>query len=277
MFRLIKMDLHRLVHSTSTWVTMAFVVMLAVFCVCMTNSDIENMKNKPQPVETEERGIGIYVSADPEWATGKMEAGSIISTEMRSGLLALLCVIFTALFCNAEQKNGFIKNIAGQFPKRGQLVASRFVVIAVHVLVMVLVFSACTVATGLLLWGSRMYMGSVASLFAFLGTQYLLHLGFVALIMFFSILTRSTAFSMTAGILVCTGLLVPIYSIINNVVNGVRPGWSFDINQYMLDGNITMIGLDAVSDVLLRGAVVGLAFAAAAVICSMLVIKKRDI
>ena len=47
MFNLIKMDTHRLVHSTSTWITLLFTVVLAVFSVVMTNVDIQMAKEDP--------------------------------------------------------------------------------------------------------------------------------------------------------------------------------------------------------------------------------------
>ena len=91
MFNLIKMDIHRLLHSKSTWIMICFVIGLAVFSVTMTNSDIEFMKDNPAAVtETmEERPVGIYVEAQPEWVNGTIEIGSVVSVEMRSQLLAM--------------------------------------------------------------------------------------------------------------------------------------------------------------------------------------------
>lgn len=217
MFNLIKMDIHRLLHSKSTWIMICFVIGLAVFSVTMTNSDIEFMKDNPAAVtETmEERPVGIYVEAQPEWVNGTIEIGSVVSVEMRSQLLAILCVIFAAIFTNADYKNGYIKNIAGQFPRREQLVASKFIVIAFQVLVMVVVFTISIVVSGYVMWGSDFYLGSVTELFQYLGVQYLLHLGIAAVMMLLCILTYSTAFSMTSGILLCSGLAVPVYSLIN--------------------------------------------------------------
>jgi len=280
MFNLIKMDMHRLLHSTSTWIIMLFVIILAVFSVAMTNTDIQMLEDDPSSVVTEtseERQIGIYVEADPEWATGKIEIGSIISTEMRSGLLAILCVIFTSIFTNADQKNGYIKNIAGQFPHRGKLITSKFIAIAVQVFLMLFVFTAVTVVTGFVFWGNKLYLGPVIPILEFLSVQYLLHLGFAALMMLICILTCSSAFSMTAGILVCSGLVVPIYSMINKFVADIKPNWNFNINNYVLDGNIIGISLNAVSDVLLRGAIVGIAFTVISVVLSTVIIKRRDI
>lgn len=279
MFNLIKMDIHRLLHSKSTWIMICFVIGLAVFSVTMTNSDIEFMKDDPAAVtETmEERPVGIYVEAQPEWVNGTIEIGSVVSVEMRSQLLAILCVIFAAIFTNADYKNGYIKNIAGQFPRREQLVASKFIVIAFQVLVMVIVFTISIVVSGYVMWGSDFYLGSVTELFQYLGVQYLLHLGIAAVMMLLCILTYSTAFSMTSGILLCSGLAVPIYSLISKAINGLKTGLEFDINKYILDGNITMLLYDSTSEVMVRGVAVGVAFAIVFLFISTIIVKKRDI
>lgn len=279
MFNLIKMDIHRLLHSKSTWIMICFVIGLAVFSVTMTNSDIEFMKDDPAAVtETmEERPVGIYVEAQPEWVNGTIEIGSVVSVEMRSQLLVILCVIFAAIFTNADYKNGYIKNIAGQFPRREQLVASKFIVIAFQVLVMVVVFTISIVVSGYVMWGSDFYLGSVTELFQYLGVQYLLHLGIAAVMMLLCILTYSTAFSMTSGILLCSGLAVPIYSLINKAINGLKTGLEFDINKYILDGNITMLLYDSTSEVMVRGVAVGVAFAIVSLLISTIIVKKRDI
>lgn len=279
MFNLIKMDIHRLLHSKSTWIMICFVIGLAVFSVTMINSDIEFMKDNPAAVtETmEERPVGIYVEAQPEWVNGTIEIGSVVSVEMRSQLLAILCVIFAAIFTNADYKNGYIKNIAGQFPRREQLVASKFIVIAFQVLVMVVVFTISIVVSGYVMWGSDFYLGSVTELFQYLGVQYLLHLGIAAVMMLLCILTYSTAFSMTSGILLCSGLAVPVYSLINKAINGLKTGLEFDINKYILDGNITMLLYDSTSEVMVRGVAVGVAFAIVSLFISTIIVKKRDI
>lgn len=279
MFNLIKMDIHRLFYSKSTWVIFFFVAVLSVFSVTMTNTDIHMMKEEPSATEEtmDERQIGISVEADSEWVDGDIEIGSIISVEMRSALLAILCVIFTALFINAEQKNGYIKNIAGQFPRREKLVASKFIAIAFQIFLMMLVFIIGIIVSGFVLWENRFYLGSSAPILRYLGSQYLLHLGFAALTMLLCMLTRSSAFSMTSGILLCSGLAVPVYAVVNKIVSDMKPGLKFDINHYVLDGNITMMTLGSASDVLVRGAVVGAAFAIVSVILSMIMIKKRDV
>ncbi len=48
MLNLLRMDLHRMGRSASTWVILACTVLVALFCVAMTDGDIQDMADDPQ-------------------------------------------------------------------------------------------------------------------------------------------------------------------------------------------------------------------------------------
>ena len=286
MFNLIKMEMHRLTHSTVTWTTIVFAILTAIFGIAMTDMDIQAVQDEPptgliiqENTDDDSSGMlaGFYVTGNPEWANGNIELGVLVGMELQSGLTSILCVIFVALFANADQKNGFIKNIAGQFPRRGQLVFSKFVAIAVHIFVLLVVFSAVTAAFGYIFWGDKVYLASLLPFIKVLVVQYLLHLGLSTLMMFLTILTHSAAFGMTTGILICSGMTAFLYSGINQIVANLRPSWNFDISNYMLESNMRMIDVSAVSDTLLRGAIVGIVFLIVSLALAMMTMKKRDV
>ena len=295
MLNLIKMDLYRMFRSVSTWVILIFTVGIAAFCVTMANMDVDAMAEDPQyaqesaeeiaagnsasdtDMSNADRQIGIYAESDPAWVSGEIDAGELISTQMTSGMLTLLCVIFAAIFGSAEQKNGYIKNIAGQLPNRGVLAVSKLAVSAVQVFLMTVIFVVSTGVMGKLFWGERFAVGAVSDMLPFLGAQYLLNVGFAALIIFLCTLTKSSAFGMTAGILMVLGLSVPVYSLINRAVAELAPSWKFDISRFMPDGNIWMAGIGSSSEVLIRAAAVGAAFAVICTALAMITVKKRDV
>lgn len=280
MFNLIKMDTYRLLHSISTRVTLLFVAIMAVFSVVITNVAIEMAKDNPNSLVAkakEEIKIGIYVDTNPEWVIGNIEIGDVVSAEMKSGILAIIVVVFSAIFSNADYKNGYIKNIVGQYPRSETLIISKFVAIAIHVFWMIILFALITVITGFALWGSRFYLNSFIPVLKFLGIQYLLHLGLASLIMFFCIFARSSAFSMTAGILICTGFITPIYAIINKLVGHINSSLNFDVSNHMIDRNIIQVNLTSSSDIITRGILVGIVFIVISVFLAMFMIRKRDI
>lgn len=306
MINLIKMDLYRMVHSISTWVMLLVTVGIALFCVAMVNIDLEDMAENPQYSEEtsqmgivsfqievktqdaqeeteetenseEEQQIGLYADSDPGWIEGQILAGDLISTQLESGILTLLCVIFAAIFFNGDQRNGFLKNIAGQYPNRGILVISKMTAAAVQILLMEILFAMATGVTAEIIWGEQFVLGSLPQMLPFLCVQYLLNLGAAGLILLLCTLTRSAAFGMTAGILMIMGLLLPVYSVIERAFAALLPSLRLNISQYVLEGNIGVAGMEASSDVLTRASMVGAVCLVLSVLLAMVIMKKRDI
>lgn len=306
MINLIKMDLYRMVHSICTWVMLLVTVGIALFCVAMVNIDLEDMAENPQYSEEtsqmgivsfqievktqdaqeeteetenseEEQQIGLYADSDPGWIEGQILAGDLISTQLESGILTLLCVIFAAIFFNGDQRNGFLKNIAGQYPNRGILVISKMTAAAVQILLMEILFAMATGVTAEIIWGEQFVLGSIPQMLPFLCVQYLLNLGAAGLILLLCTLTRSAAFGMTAGILTIMGILLPVYSVIERAFAALLPSLRLNISQYVLEGNIGVAGMEASSDILTRASMVGAVCLVLSVLLAMVIMKKRDI
>lgn len=306
MINLIKMDLYRMVHSICTWVMLLVTVGIALFCVAMVNIDLEDMAENPQYSEEtsqmgivsfqievktqdaqeeteetenseEEQQIGLYADSDPGWIEGQILAGDLISTQLESGILTLLCVIFAAIFFNGDQRNGFLKNIAGQYPNRGILVISKMTAAAVQILLMEILFAMATGVTAEIIWGEQFVLGSIPQMLPFLCVQYLLNLGAAGLILLLCTLTRSAAFGMTAGILMIMGILLPVYSVIERAFAALLPSLRLNISQYVLEGNIGVAGMEAPSDILTRASMVGAVCLVLSVLLAMVIMKKRDI
>ena len=279
---------------------------IALFCVAMVNIDLEDMAENPQYSEEtsqmgivsfqievktqdaqeeteetenseEEQQIGLYADSDPGWIEGQILAGDLISTQLESGILTLLCVIFAAIFFNGDQRNGFLKNIAGQYPNRGILVISKMTAAAVQILLMEILFAMATGVTAEIIWGEQFVLGSIPQMLPFLCVQYLLNLGAAGLILLLCTLTRSAAFGMTAGILMIMGILLPVYSVIERAFAALLPSLRLNISQYVLEGNIGVAGMEAPSDILTRASMVGAVCLVLSVLLAMVIMKKRDI
>lgn len=283
MLNLIKMDIYRLLHAVSTWVMMGIMVLIAVVCVGATRADLNAMAEDPayteQAVSTAEDEVvyGIVMETDPEWINGEVPASQMLGLLLNSGILMIFCAVFVSLFVGAEHWSGYLKNIAGQLPYRGQLAMSKFIAIAVEVLLMFVIYAVFCIASGYIFFGDQFTLGSVSGLFKMLGTQYLLHLGYSALIMFLCMVTGSTAFSMGLGILGCSGLTSLLYSGINWVIQKIHSGVNFDFGRYMLDTNVYAISSASAANDILRAVLVACIFAVLAVGFSALVMQKRDI
>ena len=278
MFNLIKMDLYRLFRSTSTHVMVILAASIAAFTIYMTyyglNMVKEDLPPSAESVDTESDDItfGIYVDTDPQWAGGDIDYSEMLGAQLQSGLLLILVSVFATLFVAAETRNGFVKNIAGQFRNRGIMVTAKLVALAVQVLILLVTFALFVLFSSLIFWGNRIVLASIPKLLQLASLQYLLHFAFACLIAFLCLLSNSAALSMTVGILLCSSLGSLIYGLINRMA-----GDSFHIEEYMLEINISSVGAGVPSDVAVHAMFVGIGYILVTMMLSMLTVQKRDI
>lgn len=245
MIHFIKMDVYRLLHSVSTWIMMGIMAVIAVFYVWATSSDLSAMAEdpsylEPQAAVEEDSGVqyGIIMETDPAWINGDIPSGQLLGLLLNSSILMIFCAVFVSLFVGAEHRSGYLKNIAGQLPGCGLLALSKFTAIAVEVLLMFVLYAVFYTLAGFAFFGSRFVPGSGTELFKMLGTQYLLHLGYSALILSLCMATGSSAFSIAVGILGCSGLTTVLYSGISWGIHKINNSIDFDFGHYMLDTNV---------------------------------------
>lgn len=286
MFNLIKMDLHRLVRIKSFWIMIGVTVFVTFFSVYMTHYDVTSRNDtvvdlsngSVSQVSPEEADIvlGVYVDTKSEWAD-RIDFTDLINSNIASQLLAILCVIFPPLFVNGEQKNGYIKNIAGQLSSRGLLVLSKLFAVAIQVLVIFVVFVLSAAVIGRILWGEKLVFESISDFTKVLGLHYLLHFSFASFITALTILLRGSGFSMTFGILSSTGITSYLYAFVNILLQKCGASKDFNIGSYFVENCIAIVNPDLIGGDLIRVIVVGLVFIAVSTLISMFVIQKRDI
>lgn len=279
MLNIIRMDLHRLTHSISFWVMIATAAALALFSTGMTKYSLDTGPQQGMLVTEPEDEImfGITVETNPAWIDGEIAFTDMVNTDLASCLVLILCVIFVPLFVNGEQKNGFVKNIAGQLPNRGMLIVSKLFAAAVQVFVVLAVHALFIAVAGCFFWGGRFVAGSLSDFLTIFGLHYLLHFSFSAIVLMMTVVSKSSALSMTFGILCSAGLSAILYNFINVAVHFVGGSEEFDIARYMVEMNIACVGSGLGQSDLIRILAVGIAFLVASSAASMAVMQKRDI
>ncbi|MDO4943761.1 MAG: hypothetical protein Q4E74_01015 [Ruminococcus sp.] len=282
MLNLIRMNLYSLFRTVSFWVMIAVTAVIAVFFVYMTNVDIEYMSEEnsaaeqtAQQTDENEITVGIAVETLDEWVDQGIEMVSLFQVMGSSAIIALLASIFVAIYTNAEQKTGFIKNIAGQLPKRGMLSLAKLSGIAVELLIMFGVYILATVISGKIILGDKLVLGDVGDLIKIIAVQYLLHLAFCSFVQMLCTVARGAGIGMTVGILFCSGMTSLVYMGINYVVSKLGAE-DFDVSKYDL---MTYIGSASASDsdMMTKCIIAGAAYLVICTAVSMLVMQKRDI
>lgn len=279
MFNLIRMDLYRLRHTMSTYVMIVTMVLFSLFSVYMIKMDLDLIEeNGYETSDTEDVvNIGIYVENNPQWLTEPADIGELVCTNLNSGMLMAFCAIFAAVFVSAEQKSGFVKNIAGQVSGRGLLALSKLCAVAVQVLLILLLFTVLTGIFGQLMLPEGVHVSSFAGTAKMLGLQYLLHFAFTGVILFLCIWLRNSAAAIAVGIVVSCNVTVIIYGFINTFLHKLFGIENANIGQYSLEQNVGAVTMNTDGDIMTRAILVGAVFLIAGVAGAMLLMQKRDV
>lgn len=306
MIRLIKMDLYRLFHAVSTYVMIAVVAGMAVLMSFVLKVDLDVMEKEPRqntpengtrteseaPAESfmggfisagegePEEGVafGITAQADENWLEGDIEAGGILMNVVQSQMLVAFIAIFVPLFVNAEQKKGYIKNIAGQIPRREMLALSKLPAVAVQVFLLFAVFSIANLTADVIFFRDRIVLGLTGAMLRALGMQYLLHVSWGCLIALLTMATRSTAFAMVTGIFFATGIFEMIIEYLNRAIHALIPSAEkFDILRYTL--SYATENMTAQSTIRQIGGftVIAVVYIALSAVAAGVVYRKRDV
>ena len=179
--------------------------------------------------------LGFSSSADESWLSGDIDAGNLFISEVQSSMLVLLIAIFVPLFINAEQKKGYIKNIAGQIPGREMLALSKLPAVAVQILLLFAVFWVAHASASAIFFKGRLVFHTFGATVRALGVQYLIHAAWGCVLALLTMATRSTAFAMTTGILLASGVVDLLMSYVNRAIHALIPSvGQFDIRHYTL-------------------------------------------
>ena len=137
MLNMIKMDLYRMFRTKSmyiVWIVLAVAVLFTTF-LCKTDYDSLNKEDAAQQEQfteptAENINVGMMVTLPTEPGE-KVTVYDIFYANSQGKFYALFLVIFAVLFSTADIGSGYIKNIGGQVQKRGALIFSRSIALAV--------------------------------------------------------------------------------------------------------------------------------------------------
>ena len=281
MLNMIKMDLYRMFRTKSLyviWIVLA-VALLITTSLCKTDYDSLNEEDAVQQEQiaeptAENMNVGMMVTLPTEPGE-KVTVYDIFFANSQGKFYALFLVIFAVMFSTADIGSGYIKNIGGQVKKRGALIFSRSIALAVFtVLTMAGAFLFQAVANYIvfreLTWGS-----SKADLSYFL-TELALHYALVLICMAVAIILKNNVISMVIAICLTMNIMSIIYGLINSAVQkmGIQ---NFQIYKYTITGKLSLLPMNPSGNECLAAFGVAMVFIVIMISVSSVVFQKRDI
>lgn len=218
MAKLFNMDLYRMVKAKSFRILLAltFAIFLGSMPMLKGLYDLAKMLSPEGMTETFEatRTLSSLISSP----------FSIITL-----MLILLSVVF---FFYADMENGYIKNIAGQMPKRGFSILSRYLAAIVHNAVFMVAAVAGNVIGAMLVVKVTIDSAIVTGIGAFL-LELLLLQSICAILLLVTASLRSKSFGIVLAVLFGVGATFLLYSALDSGLDMLIKG--FKIAPYMPD------------------------------------------
>lgn len=175
--------------------------------------------------------------------------------EKPSTLTALLALLSVCGFFYADVENGYVKNIAGQMPKRGFTVLSKFVASVPHTLIFVLA-SIVGDLIGTVIFQRIVVDAGVADSLRVFVLKFLLMESICAILLLFTAAIQNKSLGTVFAVLFGTGLLSLAYLGIDTGLDKIFPKKNFMIMDYMPDQLLKEDNPDTVSALLVSAGVI---------------------
>lgn len=304
MFNLVKSDLYRMVKSKSTYVIFVIALLLIAIQAISTSTILKEMnedmsvvmeeleitetgENETEFYDEEEDSITIGNFAGLETEVdminkGKAPLAYLLVSGMNTMIMFLMVVIFVVVFANADQKNGFIKNLAGGI-SRYKIVLSKFICMTIYEVAIFLGSAAAIFITSKIMLEvkydvMKVVFGDVGDFFKAFGFEFLGHLAAMTVVLAIVTFTRSTAASMAIGIAFASGLPMIFYKLGTALLQKYLDiPKSFYIGNYVPSGIVQYFRLGIERSIENRMLIVGFAYIIVFLALSMFTIHKKDV
>lgn len=281
MFNLIRMDLYRLFHTGSTWILIGIISLFAVFSFYMGVVDQRLMEETGQNNNLvikgeDEEGMEFGIMVNTPYHEDGSEAAYLeyVCEDLQSGILLVFISIFAVIYVNAEEKSGFVKNIAGQFPNRFWMYLSNNVTVALFVFMAMAAYMVMQIF-GFLIWHSGAPFGidMIGEALRYGVIQWILMSAFAAGIVLITTLIKSTAIGITVGMMISCGFSQIFLGFYYKIFQNTK----LHVEEYLITNNIKTIAYSSSMSRLWQAVLVGMVFLVVYNIIGSVVMQKRDV
>ena len=281
MLNMIKMDLYRMFRTKSmyvVWIVLAVSVLFTTF-MCKTDYDLlskEDTVRQEQFAEptAENINVGMMVTLPTEPGE-KVTVYDIFFANSQGKFYALFLVIFAVMFSTADIGSGYIKNIGGQVQKRGALIFSRSIALAVFtVLTMAGAFLFQAAANGIFF--GELEWGNTKAILSYFVTELALHYALVLICMAIAIILKNNVISMVIAVCLSMNVMTIVYGVLNSAIQkiGIQ---NFQIYKYTITGKLSLLPMNPSGNECLAAFGVAMVFIVMMISVSSVVFQKRDI
>ncbi|MFG6378490.1 MAG: hypothetical protein K1W19_09290 [Lachnospiraceae bacterium] len=281
MINLIRMDLYRMLHTASTWILIGVISLFAIISFYMGTVDQKLMEETGERNQLvikgeDEEGMQFGITVNTPYHEDGSEAAYLeyVCADLQSGILLIFISIFAVVYVNAEEKSGFVKNIAGQFSNRFWMYLSKNVVVSLFVLMAMITYMIMQIF-GVLIWhrGAPFGIDMAGEALRYGVIQWLLMSAFAAGIVLITTLIKSTAIGITIGMMISCGFSQIFLGFYYKIFQNTK----LHVEEYLITNNIKTIVYNSSMNRFLQAILVGAVFLLVYNIIGSVVMQKRDV
>ena len=274
MLNLIRMNLFRMVRTKGVIIVFALLMGFSVLSGSMSAYDSEetakaieeqktSVQQENQGLVVEENGekiadVGITIQTPIEEDGSLSDYIFIYCEELSSGILLLFILIGAVLFFRGDEKCGFLKNIAGQTRHKYNIFFSKLIAVGIYTFVCMVcyMFVEYIVFNTLIEVDINFGVEHIPEALKVFALEYLIHMALISGLLLITELTKSTAASITIGILSVMGICGMFFSgIVQKIFHT-----NFNIAKYYLTTSMSNINIGMDGDIIKLALGVGITF-----------------
>ncbi len=264
MGNLIRMDFYRLIRTKCMYVLSIIIAVFTVFSVSTIDEaaefEKETQMNETWEIDVNEKPedmIIIGVQSSPNvYADGTIDsyAGYLLS-DLSSGIILVLTLIAAVLFVNAEQKSGFIKNIATSKKTKIGVYFSKVIVLFAYTVFNLILYSVTEYIALLIHYKGNLVFGTNilkenAHIFLLI---LLLHFAFISGVIVITKMTKSSTIGIVIG-------MMSILSVTSYIFVALEKMLDIELLKYTITKNLSSLDIAATDETIRLALVVGIVF-----------------
>lgn len=245
-------------------------------CDMVSTEELSAQKENGNIGEKENDDINLGMTVTMPTEPGKpVTVFDVFFSNAQGRFYALFLIIFAVMFSTADIKSGYIKNIGGQVPRRGVLVVSKAVALALFTVITLAGIFLFQAAANMVVFKSVVW-GDWKVIIPYFLTQLVLNYAFVLICVAMAVIIKNNVVSMTLSVCLTMNMMSIIYDLISYAIYKIGIH-NFDIYKYTITGKMTMLPMNVSTNDVVSSMCVAAAFIVIMLTLSSYIFQKRDI
>ena len=275
MLNLLRMNNRRIFRSKMFAIAFLVILVTSIASAPVERALMKAVVGFAVSVETESKSSESENTAALGDAVGNTEAAKvseIIADPFVITFLPLFILLLVVSFSYMDIENGFIKNIAGQQPKRSRVAVSKYLTIMLSNLVLMLTALIGQVISKYIVGKVEIDAGAIPQAVYTFGVRWLLLLSLSALLLFLTVGIGAKPLALVTAVLAGTGFLGLIYLGIDTAIQNMLHIQNLSLVDYAPDQLLTQPGYEGP-----RAVIVGITFSVVFMLLTVLRADKTDV